>query len=610
MSALSIQPTFPIFTETDGLPLENGYIWIGAANLDPQGNPINVYWDAALTIAAPQPVRTLNGYPSRNGTPGRLYVNSDYSIRVQNSKGSLVYSAPAATERYSDAVISSLNAGQVAYDESVAYPVATVGHSLNKREVVITDAPYNASTSALPDFNRAAIQAAIDACPQGGTVLIPNGTFQIDDALIIDKAITIRGLGPGKWYDSLGGSIIQQTNNAKNVFTLRASVAQYAFGQYGLNNVNFQDLSIIGNSVGSKCARGIGCDTTVNGGDYHIRECTFTNIEVRFCQTGIELVGICYLNDFYGGVISQCDTGFSLLKGAASDRGGQTRFFGTTIDIITDACLRWNTDTDSGDLSLFGCTLADAQYGLIANEDSTLMITGCSFENLRKTGNLGAGIYIEIKGVNPASDSAKTIVGNKMILSDVDIWLDCTNASTSGGNFNWPMLIDGNTLLSTEALRITMPVGALPMTSSQFVLGASNSGSSNGLLNPTQISSNFAANFDYNRVIRRRFAVGVGSPVAIGFLPPNTVITKARIYLTANATSFTQLFFGDSVSNSRYASFNAQTQPLNTWVDYTPTVPEFIASSALECSLLCGGTAGFQGFVGLAEIEGYIDYKI
>lgn len=104
MSALSIQPTFPIFTETDGLPLENGYIWIGAANLDPQGNPINVYWDAALTIAAPQPIRTLNGYPSRNGTPARLYVNSDYSIRVQNSKGSMVYSAPEATERYGNVI--------------------------------------------------------------------------------------------------------------------------------------------------------------------------------------------------------------------------------------------------------------------------------------------------------------------------------------------------------------------------------------------------------------------------------------------------------------------------------------------------------------------------
>ena len=105
MSALSIQPTYPIFTETDGQPLENGYIWIGTANLDPQTNPINVYFDAALTILAPQPVRTLGGYPSRNGTPARLYVNSDYSIRVQNSKGSLIYSSPTATERYSRVVV-------------------------------------------------------------------------------------------------------------------------------------------------------------------------------------------------------------------------------------------------------------------------------------------------------------------------------------------------------------------------------------------------------------------------------------------------------------------------------------------------------------------------
>jgi hypothetical protein len=106
MSALSIQPTYPIFTETDGQPLENGYIWIGTVNLDPQVNPINVYFDAALTILAPQPIRTLGGYPSRNGTPARLYVNSDYSIRVMSKNGSVVYSAPAATERYSGAVVS------------------------------------------------------------------------------------------------------------------------------------------------------------------------------------------------------------------------------------------------------------------------------------------------------------------------------------------------------------------------------------------------------------------------------------------------------------------------------------------------------------------------
>ena len=105
MSALSIQPTYPIFTETDGQPLEDGYIWIGTANLDPQGNPINVYWDAALTQLAGQPIRTQGGYPVNSGTPARLYVNSDYSIRVMNKNGSVVYSAPEATERYNGSVV-------------------------------------------------------------------------------------------------------------------------------------------------------------------------------------------------------------------------------------------------------------------------------------------------------------------------------------------------------------------------------------------------------------------------------------------------------------------------------------------------------------------------
>ena len=93
MSALSIQPTFPIFTGTDGLPLENGYIWVGTVNLSPQVNPIAVFWDSALTIPAAQPIRTLNGYPVYQGTPSRFYAGSDYSIQVLDSKGSLVYTS-------------------------------------------------------------------------------------------------------------------------------------------------------------------------------------------------------------------------------------------------------------------------------------------------------------------------------------------------------------------------------------------------------------------------------------------------------------------------------------------------------------------------------------
>ena len=93
MSAIEVNPPFPVFSDIDGQPLENGYIWIGTVNLNPQTNPINVYWDAALTIPAVQPIRTLAGYPSNSGTPARFFASADYSIRVMNRNGSTIYSS-------------------------------------------------------------------------------------------------------------------------------------------------------------------------------------------------------------------------------------------------------------------------------------------------------------------------------------------------------------------------------------------------------------------------------------------------------------------------------------------------------------------------------------
>jgi hypothetical protein len=108
MTALSVLPPFPVFTDIDGQSLEDGYIWIGVANLAPITNPIAVYWDAALTIPAPLPIRTRGGYPVNSGTPARLYVGSDYSIQVQDKNGSVVYTAPVPTERLGGAIVISV----------------------------------------------------------------------------------------------------------------------------------------------------------------------------------------------------------------------------------------------------------------------------------------------------------------------------------------------------------------------------------------------------------------------------------------------------------------------------------------------------------------------
>lgn len=209
MSALSVEPPYPAFADADGQPLEDGYIWIGTANLNPITNPIAAYWDAALTIAAVQPIRTLGGYPSNSGTPARIYVNSDYSIQVQNRNGSVVYSAPAATERYGGII----NASDVVYDPAGTGAVATTVQAKLRESVSVFDfmtaaqvADVEANTASI-DVT-AAIQAAENACSTSGQALwFPAGTYRCNSGLT-KKAVNWWGANQKKTVlDYRGNSV-------------------------------------------------------------------------------------------------------------------------------------------------------------------------------------------------------------------------------------------------------------------------------------------------------------------------------------------------------------------------------------------------------------------
>ena len=112
MSALSIQVPFPVFQDRDGQPLDNGYVWVGTANLYPITNPVVAYFDEALTIIAAQPLRTINGYISNAGTPAQVFIDGvNFSILVQDSKGSMVYNFADGT-----GLAPTINAESVIYD--------------------------------------------------------------------------------------------------------------------------------------------------------------------------------------------------------------------------------------------------------------------------------------------------------------------------------------------------------------------------------------------------------------------------------------------------------------------------------------------------------------
>jgi len=129
--------TSPVFTplqmfySTSGLPLTDGYIYIGTASQNPQTNPIAVYWDAAGTIPAAQPIRTSGGYPVRNGSPATVFVlATDFSLIVRDKTSKLVFSRLSG---------NAFSAEWVTYTPAGTGAVATTVQSKLRESVSVKD---------------------------------------------------------------------------------------------------------------------------------------------------------------------------------------------------------------------------------------------------------------------------------------------------------------------------------------------------------------------------------------------------------------------------------------------------------------------------------------
>jgi hypothetical protein len=175
--SIKVTPFFPVFTDIDGQPLENGKIYVGVVDLPTVANPIQVYWDKDLTIPASQPITTIGGYPSNGGTPSPFYVAEGYSLLVQNKNGTQVYSAPNTTQL------------------DVGGPISVLS--------------YGADPTGARDSS-AAIQAAIN---ENNNVYIPEGNYRCDTMIEIGNFKRVElGAGATLWrysaYTASGDPVI------------------------------------------------------------------------------------------------------------------------------------------------------------------------------------------------------------------------------------------------------------------------------------------------------------------------------------------------------------------------------------------------------------------
>lgn len=163
------------FTELSGAPLDGGFIYVGAENLNPETSPISLFWDEALTIPAAQPLGTISGYPSRNGTPSRFYsAQTSYSITVRNSRRSLVFTESSVSQ-------DSLR-DELANDTDPAKGAALIGYKgrtvYDRLSDFVSVKDYGAVGDGVTD-DKTACQDAINT---GKNVYFPAGQYQLGTA--------------------------------------------------------------------------------------------------------------------------------------------------------------------------------------------------------------------------------------------------------------------------------------------------------------------------------------------------------------------------------------------------------------------------------------------
>lgn len=376
MTALSVQSPYPIFTDIDGQPLEDGYVWIGTANLDPQTNPINVYWDKALTLLAPQPIRTLAGYPANSGTPARLYVNGDdYSIRVMNKNGSTLYSAANKTEAIGD-IPSNLVTFIQPFSGSVTRTVQsklrdTVSIFDFLTTVEIADVQSNTGSVDLT----LKIRNAVTQCA-GMQLFFPEGTYLVTAQVEVPAFTTVAGEGVR--------TVFKMSNPNSSLFE---TITQ--------SYVTFENFNIECALTGTTpYVAGIRLFQTVYSLVQNVRMSGLSHFGVLLQDSNNNVVRGCEFFNWRGtiqdstDIICRDDSNFNIIEGNHCYSGG---------DVGISIFDPYSGSTPTGNVIANNVVGAHMAYGIMAYVttlyDTQTIIDGNNIRDIDGRGNFGSGVF-------------------------------------------------------------------------------------------------------------------------------------------------------------------------------------------------------------------------
>jgi hypothetical protein len=425
-------PPFPSYFDSDGSPLEDGYIYFGAANQNPETNPITVYWDSAYTQPALQPIRTSGGFTYRAGTPANIYVSTDFSITVRDKNRRLVYSkllseGQATAEvnlQYSTQAITA-TAAQTVFGLSTAYTPGNnslaVYHN-GSRLIVGQDYTETTSTSitlaigatagdvlqfvtATPINPSSLGAAAVAYVPAGAGAVATNvqaklrevvsvkdfgavGDGVADDTAAIQSAVDSLPSSGGKIEFPKGIYTISSQITIAN----KSNICLSGFGFSGSYNSTTYGATI--NATGSFTAfsfsNGVGC--------------TVENLQIKGAYCAI----------YFNGCL-----GFRVLNCNLRENGIGLDVTGNGVGIVQGNLVRNNTIVglrflaSSGDTVVTENDIGGNPYGIYVASGGMHIHNNMVFYSNNVTGT-GAGLIINAQDVNADSTISQCFITNNL----------------------------------------------------------------------------------------------------------------------------------------------------------------------------------------------------
>lgn len=483
MATEVVKQPFPLFTDRNGEELENGYIYIGTAGADPESSPITVYWDSALTITAVQPLRTVAGLISNGGKPARIWVSSDYSIKIKDRHGSVIRTSLSGN----NAIVGSIAAVDVSYQST------TVDSELDRNKLTNLAALKAIVHTTLTDGDSARTLGYTSANDGGSGDYYWNAssTATADDFIYI--AATSNGANPGRWVldTTNGANIIQagcvgndSTDNATALQAAITAAATLGIGlripkgifQYTVTPTIPEGLNLMSGDGNDSILKPVGCDgmeftnqTTYSGSrlfeNFLISGSSASSFSGILGQmtsasgdrvTGIHFRSISIIGFGYAASLQgfwnctfdtifayACHQGFHLSNRnikvtlrdchiiAGTSPGGAGSRYG--VNMVLDAGVR------SESVHIRGCYIYGWDIGAAAGNALYVVIDDCDFDNIQTTG-------VQFVTINGGGTISNCWINTNNSTATTGVLLSALGAAIADG-----VKIIGNTITATQS---------------------------------------------------------------------------------------------------------------------------------------------------------------